>query len=148
MPITRFAKPEDLEQIMALYRFLVPDDFEADPQRLGEVWQDILDHQDRYRYIVTEEDGVILSTCNIAIVPNLTRAARPYAVIENVITHPDARRKGFGRATLMKAIEFAKEMGCYKVMLLSGSHRTEAHGFYESLGFSGTRKKGFVMEML
>lgn len=48
----------------------------------------------------------------------------------------------------MKAIEFAKEMGCYKVMLLSGSHRTEAHGFYESLGFSGTRKKGFVMEML
>lgn len=148
MAITRFAEPGDLDQIMALYRILIPNDLKEDAQRLDQVWQDIMSHPDLYRYVVAEEDGVILSTCNIVIVPNLTRAARPYAVIENVITHPDARRKGFGRAAMMKALEFAREMGCYKVMLLSGSHRLDAHRFYESLGFSGSKKKGFVVEYL
>lgn len=147
MFVTRFAKYEDLNQIMALYGHLNPDDPRADAQRLKEVWQDIMSHPELYRYVVTEENGMILSTCNIVIVPNLTRAARPYAVIENVITHPDARRKGHGRATLMKAVAFAKESGCYKIMLLSGNQRTEAHKFYESLGFSGSKKKGFVMNL-
>jgi GNAT superfamily N-acetyltransferase len=64
--------------------------------------------------VVAEEDGRLLSTCNIAIVPNLTRSARPYAVIENVVTRSGARRRGLGRACIMKAIEFAKENGCYK----------------------------------
>jgi ribosomal protein S18 acetylase RimI-like enzyme len=66
--------------------------------RLNKVWHYIMTNQDRYRYVIVEENGRILSTCNIVIVPNLTRAARPYSVIENVITHPEARRRGFGRA--------------------------------------------------
>lgn len=145
MAVTRFARSEDLEQILALYRFLNPDDPGVDQEPVSEAWQDIMNHRERYRYVVAEEDGRILSTCNIAIVPNLTWGARPYAVIENVVTHPEARRRGLGRSCVMKAVEFAREKGCYKVMLLSGSERTEAHSFYESLGFSGTRKKGFVL---
>jgi len=148
MPVVRFAVHDDLSQIMELYSILIPNDLKRDEKHLQEVWHDIMNHQDRYRYVVAEEGGGILSTCNIAVVPNLTRSARPYAVIENVITHPDARRRGLGRACIMEAVEFARENGCYKVMLLSGSERKEAHAFYESLGFSGTKKKGFVMELL
>jgi len=146
--ITRFAEPGDLGQIMELYRILIPDDLKEDPERLEKVWKDIMSHRDRYRYVVAEEDGRLLSTCNIVIVPNLTRSARPYAVIENVVTRPEARMRGLGRACLTKAIEFAKENGCYKIMLLSGSKRLDAHKFYESLGFSGDKKKGFVIEYL
>ena len=148
MPEIRFAVHKDLDGIMALYRLLIPNDLKEDPERHKAVWKTIMANQDIYRYIVAEEDGVILSTCNIAIVPNMTRSARSYAVIENVITNPDTRRRGLGRKTINMALDFAKEKGCYKVMLLSGSQRVEAHKFYESLGFSGTKKKGFVIEYL
>lgn len=144
----RFATFEDLDQIMALYKHLIPNDLEMDEKRLKTVWQEIMGKNDTYRYIVAEENGELLSTCNIAIVPNLTRSARPYAVIENVITHPNARQKGLGRGTIEFALDYAKQQGCYKVMLLSGSHRTEAHQFYERLGFNGSKKRGFVIEYL
>lgn len=44
MFVTRFAKYEDLNQIMALYGHLNPDDPRTDAQRLKEVWQDIMNH--------------------------------------------------------------------------------------------------------
>jgi hypothetical protein len=70
----------------------------GDAERLKQVWHYIMTNQDRYRYVIAEENGKILSTYNIVIDPNLPRAARPYAVIDNVITHPEARRRGFSRA--------------------------------------------------
>jgi|GEM_PF-1943875 len=85
----------------------------------------------------------------------VTRFARPgdldqildlYRILNPDDIEVDAGRN-LGRACIMKAIEFARENGCYKVMLLSGAERTEAHRFYESLGFSGTGKKGFVMRL-
>lgn len=45
------------------------------------------------------------------------------------------RRKGIGRALAAKADEFFKAKGCIKAEVTSGSHRLEAHKFYESLGF-------------
>lgn len=98
-------------------------------------------------YFVAEEAGTLAGSCNITIIPNLTRGGRPFAVIENVITDIAYRRRGIGRSLIEMAVAYAKESNCYKVQLLSGSERTGAHRFYESLGFSGNRKKGFDMRL-
>lgn len=45
------------------------------------------------------------------------------------------RRTGVGRALVAKAEEFFKAKGCIKAEVTSGSHRLEAHKFYEALGF-------------
>ncbi|MGI9431307.1 MAG: GNAT family N-acetyltransferase, partial [Myxococcota bacterium] len=87
----------------------------------------------------------LLATCTAAIVPNLTRGARPYAVIENVWTHPSARRRGLGSAALRQLLDRCWNADCYKVMLLSGARREEAHEFYERNGFDKHAKQGFII---
>jgi GNAT superfamily N-acetyltransferase len=143
----RFARYDDLEGIMDLYEVLIPDDTLASLDHLKTVWDHIMSNPELYRYAVAEENGRLVATSNITIVPNLTRSGRPYAVIENVVTHPSARRRGFGRETMELLLDYAKEKNCYKVILLSSSHRAEAHKFYESLGFDGDAKRGYTYYM-
>jgi GNAT superfamily N-acetyltransferase len=77
-------------------------------------------------------------------VPNLTRGARPYGLIENVVTHPDWRGRGIGTAVLHHALNLAWDADCYKVMLLTGRTDEATLGFYERAGFAGGEKTGFV----
>jgi len=56
-------------------------------------------------YLVIEEDGKIVSSCTLAVIKNMTRSARPYGLIENVVTHLDYQKKGYGTAVLDKALK-------------------------------------------
>ncbi len=85
-------------------------------------------------------------TCVVTlhVLPNLTRGGRPYALIENVVTSPDHRNKGYARATMQAAIDAAWQADAYKIMLLTGQD-TGALGFYESLGFNADQKFGMQL---
>ncbi|WP_445285919.1 GNAT family N-acetyltransferase [Yoonia sp. 2307UL14-13] len=60
-------------------------------------------------------------------------------MIENVVTDPDHRKRGHGKAILDAASERAWAHRCYKIMLSTGSKRPETLAFYESAGFSQSR---------
>jgi GNAT superfamily N-acetyltransferase len=98
------------------------------------------------KYFGAVDGDNVLSTCYVAIIPNLTHGGKPIAFIENVVTDEKYHRQGLGRIVMQMAIDYAKKCNCYKVALLSGSHRTNAHKFYESLGFDGDVKRGFVIK--
>ena len=144
----RFAKYNDFKGIMDLYDFLNPGDTLASLDQLKNIWDEIMNDPRKYRYAVAEEQNRLLATSCITIVPNITRKGRSYAVIENVITHPDVRRKGIGRAMIQLLLDFAKENDCYKVMLFSSNERKIAHDFYKSIGFNGDIKRGFTYYMV
>jgi hypothetical protein len=55
---------------------------------------------------------------------------------------------GIGRRRIEKAIEYAKEQNCYKVILQSGNKRTDAHKFYESTSFDGESKKALEIRLI
>ena len=89
----------------------------------------------------------LVGSCALVVIPNLTRGGRPYGLIENVVTHAAARRRGHGQAMLASAVEQAWHFGCYKVMLLTGSNNPSTLRFYQSVGFEQT-KTGFQMRRL
>jgi GNAT superfamily N-acetyltransferase len=89
---------------------------------------------------VADAGGALVSSCTLIIVPNLTRGARAYGLIENVVTHANHRRTGLGRAVMSAALDAAWNADCYKVMLATGSRKDETLRFYEQLGFDrGTK---------
>jgi GNAT superfamily N-acetyltransferase len=94
--------------------------------------------------LVCEANGVLAATCQLALVPNLASGARPFGIIEHVVTLAEHRRFGYASLVLKHALETAWSKGCYKVMLLSGAQRSEAHKLYESVGFVGGIERGFV----
>ena len=138
------AMPGDLPELLALYHYLNPDDSVLPVNdTLRQHWQAILDDP-ALHYIVARCEGKLVSTCALTIIPNLTRSARPYGLIENVVTHPDYRRRGIGTQVLQYALATAWKQGCYKVMLLTGSMNEATLRFYEQAGFVRGEKTGFV----
>lgn len=136
---------EELPALLRLYGFLHPDDPVVDPKgtAVGQLWLRI--HEDpNLLYYAAVEEGRLVSTCTLTLVPNLTRELRPYGVIENVVTDPEFRRRGFAQAVLRHALEEAWRAGCYKVMLATGSKEEGTLEFYEKAGFRRGVKTGFI----
>lgn len=141
----RLIRPAELEQLLALYQHLNQDDpLLAIDHVLIDHWNEILADPNLY-YFVIEEEGVLISSCTLTVIKNITRSARPYALIENVICHPDHRKKGYARAVLHQAIYTAKERGCYKIMLMTGRKDEGTMIFYEKVGFKKGEKTAFIM---
>jgi GNAT superfamily N-acetyltransferase len=145
--IIRQATENDLDGLLDLYTHLNPNDAPLPPRaRVIDLWQEIVANP-MLTYFVAEQGGRLVSSCNLTVIPNLTRGARPFGVIENVITHPDFRRQGVAKAILERAIETARQANCYKVMLMSGTSRQGAHALYEKVGFSKDTKLGFDLRL-
>ncbi len=141
-PEIRPAKADDLAGVLSLYRQLNPDDPILDLSAAATAWSALLSSGLTTPF-VADMGGLLVSSCTLAIVPNLSRGARPYGVIENVVTHPDHRRRGLGRAVLRAAVEQAWRADCYKVLLATGSKRDSTLRFYEGSGFTRDAKTYF-----
>jgi ribosomal protein S18 acetylase RimI-like enzyme len=139
----RNIQPDELPALLDLYKHLNPNDPVPDAGQLQQVWQQLLSDPKITCWVV-DGDGTLVAACILVIVPNLTRNARPYALIENVVTHAAYRRQGIGKRLLRHVLQFAWSQHCYKVMLLSGANREEAHQFYEQVGFRSDLKVGFL----
>jgi GNAT superfamily N-acetyltransferase len=142
---TRELQLRDLDGLLRLYAELHPcDDPAPGRAQLEATWRSLVDNPDHI-YLGAFEQGELVSACNACIVPNLTRAARPYALVENVVTHSAFRRQGYGASAMRALLDRCWARGCYKVMLMSAVQRSEIYGFYVALGFDPRRKQAFVL---
>jgi GNAT superfamily N-acetyltransferase len=139
--VIRPAVQADLPEVLDLYRHLNPRDPPVDAAKAETAWAALVGSACSTVF-VAEASDTLVATCVLSIIPNLTRGARPYAVIENVVTNPDYRRTGLGRSILTAALHAAWEAGCYKVMLASGRDE-ETLRFYEKVGFKRGGKTFF-----
>ncbi|MEK7354000.1 MAG: GNAT family N-acetyltransferase [Chloroflexota bacterium] len=143
MPTIRSANEKDIPRLIELYGDLVistsPEELNRSPgaddyKRAFAQIQAARGHE----LLVAEEDGKILGTMALIIVPNLSHGGLPWAGVENVMVDADYRRRGIGKLLMDYALVEAKKAGCYKLQLISDKSRKEAHKFYKALGYKAS----------
>lgn len=139
----REANEKDLKEILQLYLFLHETSIPEDSEQLKKTWSSIMSNANHH-LIVCEVDGRLVASCVCVIIPNLTRNVRPYAFVENVVTHKDFRKKGYATQCLNYAKQIAEENNCYKMMLLTGSKEEETLNFYKNAGYNSSDKTAFI----
>ena len=139
----REIRRDESEALLELYLHLHEDGLPEDNAHLQNTWNAIC-ADENHHIIVCEIDGRIVSSCVCVIVPNLTRNVRPYAIIENVVTHKDHRGKGYASACLDYARGLAESAHCYKMMLLTGAKDEHTLRFYQRAGYNCTDKTAFI----
>lgn len=133
----------ELNELLELYLYLHEKTIPDMTEHLKKTWNTII-QDENHHIIVNEIDGNIVSSCVCVIIPNLTRKIRPYAFIENVVTHADYRGKGYATECLNYTKEIAEKANCYKMMLLTGSKEETTLKFYGNAGYNSTDKTAFI----
>jgi len=141
--IIRQAENSDLADVLALYTHLHGNQMPSLNDSLIKLWMQIINDPNHY-VLLGIEDKLIISSCVLLIVPNLTHNQRPYALIENVVTHKDYRRRGCATSVLNFAKEIATQNNCYKIMLMTGSKEESTLRFYGQAGYNSHDKTAFV----
>jgi GNAT superfamily N-acetyltransferase len=139
----REVEKTDLEALQELYLHLHENEMPPVTLELVSLWNEIL-ADENYHILVGEIDDEVLSSLTLVVIKNLTRDMRPYALIENVVTHKDYRGKGYAQKLMQKATDIAQSKSCYKIMLQTGSKEKTTLEFYEKCDFNSTDKTGFV----
>ncbi len=144
--VVRRAAQLDLGALASLYEELAGSNIAAKPgdhsgcePLLAEILAD-----PKRELTVAVLDGRLVGTADLLIVPNLTHRGRPWAIVENVIVASTARRKGVATALMGHVTEIARAADCYKLQLVSGKHRSEAHELYRSIGLEAVAE-GFKL---
>lgn len=141
--MVREARENELREILELYLHLHEKSVPEMDDYLKNTWETIM-RDENHHIIVLEADGKLVSSCVCVIIPNLTRGIRPYAFVENVVTHADYRGRGYATECLRYAEQIARTAGCYKMMLLTGSKEEKTLNFYRNAGYNSTDKTAFI----
>jgi GNAT superfamily N-acetyltransferase len=137
MATVRPATEQDITPILELYQELTGERNDLTRYETGPTLAEIA-AMPGHELLVAEEDGVVVGTMVLLVVPNLSHGALPWAMVENMVVDGKYRRRGIGRLLMEYAIARARQAGCYKVQLLSNKKRHQAHRFYRSLGFKAS----------
>jgi GNAT superfamily N-acetyltransferase len=131
----RAAVAADLPAIMAL---LADDDIARSrggyDGELPEAAFAAIDADPRNELIVAVADEIV-GTCQLTFIPGLSRGGAERMTIEAVRVRSDRRGAGLGRQLMAYALDRARARGCTLAQLTTDKRRTDAHRFYESLGF-------------
>ncbi|MGT2462535.1 GNAT family N-acetyltransferase [Sinomonas atrocyanea] len=141
----RRATEDDLDSLMAL---LADDPISAsrgdvaaagDRAAYGRALAEISDDPSNEAIVATDGQGSPVGTMQLTRIPGMARRGATRLLIEAVHVSSSRRSSGIGTAMIQWAIGPAAEsLGADLVQLTSDSARTDAHRFYERLGFVGS----------
>ncbi|MFF8394675.1 GNAT family N-acetyltransferase [Streptomyces sp. NPDC016172] len=98
------------------------------------------------RLVVAVREGQVVGTLQLTIIPGLSRRGATRSIIEGVRIHADERGSGLGTQLIEWAVDESRDQECHLVQLTSDKTRTDAHRFYERLGFTASHT-GFKLQL-
>ncbi|MCX5049490.1 MULTISPECIES: GNAT family N-acetyltransferase [unclassified Streptomyces] len=96
--------------------------------------------------VVAVRQGHVVGTLQLTIIPGLSRRGATRSIIEGVRIHADERGGGLGTRLIQWAVDESRRQGCQLAQLTSDTTRTDAHRFYERLGFTASHV-GFKIQL-
>ncbi|MET8950576.1 N-acetyltransferase family protein [Streptomyces sp. NPDC004393] len=99
---------------------------------------DRIDSDPNQHLMVAVRDDRIIGTLQLTIIPGLSRKGANRSIIEGVRIHAEERGSGLGTQLIEWAIDESRRLDCQLVQLTSDISRTDAHRFYERLGFEAS----------
>ena len=154
MSDTATLRPARIDDVRAVVELLAADQLGAtrdgadddeglDPYRRA---FEAIDADPAQLLLVADSGGEIVATMQLSFLPGLARRGALRAQIEAVRVRVDQRGSGLGGELMIWAIEEARRRGCALVQLTSDKRRTDAHRFYERLGFVASHE-GFKLAL-
>ena len=149
MPLSfRIARIDDLREIVRM----LADDFLGQqreryedplPDSYVQAFREI-DTDPNNELMVAELDGEIVGALQLTFTPSISFQGGKRATVESVRVDEKYRGQGVGRQMMLWAIDRANREDCISMQLTTNLERTDAHRFYENLGFS---KSHFGMKL-
>ncbi|MFI5637495.1 GNAT family N-acetyltransferase [Streptomyces goshikiensis] len=103
--------------------------------------------EDPHQHVVVAVRGDrVVGTLQLTVVPGLSRKGATRSIIEGVRVHADERGSGLGTRFVEWAVDQSRRENCQLVQLTSDVTRTDAHRFYERLGFTASHV-GFKLQL-
>ena len=140
----RIANKNDLHSIV---RLLVDDELGSQRERFEEPLPaayyeafNAMEAQVGNQIILAVENQRVIGCLQLTIIPGLARQGMKRAQIEGVRIDRNYRRKSIGERLFEEAISIAKSEKCGMVQLTTDKQRSDAHRFYEKLGFSASHE--------
>jgi GNAT superfamily N-acetyltransferase len=143
MPAARLARAADLPALLALFKVSDVSAAAQPADRASSIWRETLGQPGIYVF-VSDDGARIAATCMLVTAPNLLREGRRHGFLENVVTHPDLRGRGHGKAVVEAALAQAWAVDCHHVLMQSGRADARVHAFYEGLGFKPGLRTAYV----
>jgi len=128
------------DDIGAIVRMLADDQLGATRDDPGDLepylraFEDIDADPNQFLVVLTFDDEPV-GTLQLTVIPGLARRGALRGQIEAVRIHAGHRGSGLGADLVRWAIDESRRRGCALVQLTSDVARTDAHRFYERLGF-------------
>ncbi|CAN7266914.1 N-acetyltransferase family protein [Neorhizobium sp. LjRoot104] len=148
--VIRRARQADLPELIALF---AADDVGGHGDTTDEAAFDdylrafnVIDASQNEQLFVAEREGEVVGTFQILFNRTLTGRGSLSMILEAVQTRSDMRGQGIGARMIGHAVEEARRRDCRQVTLTSNMARTDAHRFYERLGFAKSHF-GFKMKL-
>jgi GNAT superfamily N-acetyltransferase len=126
----RAASPDDSKQLAALVEQL---GYRADERFIRDQLAQLAS-QPGTTVFVADDNGAIIGLLCLSIIPFL-HVSGGLGRISALVIDSQFQGKGVGRRLMAEAEEFAWKTGCARIEFTSGDHRSDAHAFYEAIGY-------------
>ena len=132
----RPAVQDDLSRILELYDQLGGGQYPPPSlERARDIFAKMSDYPNFKIYVATLS-GRIVGTVSLITMEAISHSGIPHALLESLVVDQSIRGGGVGKKLTAYAMDRCRDAGCWKLCLSSNLARTDAHAFYEKLGFT------------